>query len=163
MTFMTDAAIADQVVPMGDGILTSEAALGQFRLRRLGARPLSFRGIELAMAMSFSPDIPFWYEVNLYRTEARNFVLAIKLFFQSTDERDTCQAWQVDTLDEAFEILVDYDAGNDVRAGVSFDNVGAAPAELAALAFDIRARVEEHRRHYRSLVGELLHDLDTGS
>lgn len=163
MTFRTDTAMADQVVPMGDGTPGQEGALSHFRLRRLGARPLSFRGTELAMAMSFSPEIPYWYEINLYRTEAKDFVLGIKLYFQSSDERDVSQGWQVKSIDEAFDLLVGYDAGGDVRPGMSFEDVGASPADLAAAAFDIRARVEAARRHFESLVGELLHDLDSGS
>lgn len=161
MSMMTDAARPDHVLSMSDGAPGFDGALSHYRLRRLGARPLSFRGSELAMAMSFSPEIAYWYEINLYRTDARDFVLAVKLFYQSSDERDICQAWQVASIDEAFEILAGYDAGADVRAGRSIEEVGASPAELAAMAFDLRARVEGARRHFGSLLGELLHDLDT--
>jgi len=131
------------------------------RIKRMGSRPVSFEGSELAMAMSFSPNLPYWYEINLYRTNDQRFVAAIRLFFVSDKEEDRVQAWEFGDLDEALEKLIQYDAGADVHLGFGFDTTAAAvPAELAAYAMELRAQVADHRHHYQSLIGEFLYDLE---
>lgn len=130
-----------------------------FRIPRPGQRPLVFRGTNLAMAMSFTPDLPFWYEINIYRTDAQDFALVVKLFYQSEDERDTVKAWRFDTLPEVFDALEAYDAAEDIRvAGAPSASAGAA--ELATMALDLRARIAAYRVHWSTLVGEILAELE---
>lgn len=163
MPYMTEASRADQVVAFHD---ETEAAPGagtmmHYRIRRRGGRPLEFRGVELAMAMSFTPEIPFWYEVNLFQTDS-GFALAIKRFHQAADVHDLSAAWTFASLDEAIEQLETYDAAQDIplRSGVLPHN-GAA-ADYAAAAMALKAEIEDYRSHYAGLVGEFLHDLDAG-
>ena len=143
----------------------ANSAIGQamsYRIARSGARPLKFTGSELAMAMSFTPEIPYWYEINLYRTNDSQFVLAIRLFHQSEDKRDTVEAWQFKSLDEALSAVEHYDAAADVDAMLPDASGDHTAAEIAAHAFELRARIETQRQHYRGLAGEILHELDAG-
>lgn len=131
-----------------------------FRIARSGARPIKFTGSELAMAMSFTPEIPYWYEINIYRTNDSNFVTAIRLFHQSEDKRDTVEAWQFSSLDEALTAIEHYDAGADVEAVMPDTVQNDCAAEIAACALELRARLENQRQHYRGLAGEILFELE---
>lgn len=135
----------------------------RYRIKRNGGRPLVFDGSELAMAMSYSSDISFWYEINFYRTVEQGFVTAVRIFHQSEDRQDTVTAWEADTLDEAIAQLTAYDAAQDVHIPVDLDLPSLAPAETAALGLQLNARVAEHRKHFQYLVGEFLYDLEHGS
>lgn len=133
-----------------------------YKIKRMGARPLVFSGSELGMAMSFTPSLPYWYEINIYRTTEQRFVLAIRLFFQSKDERDTVQAWEFDSLQEALAAIEGYDAGQDVAMNMNLTDT-MPMSEMAAFAIEMRVKTEAARRHYASLVGELFHDLDAAA
>lgn len=132
----------------------------QQRIKRIGARPLVFEGSELAMAMSYTPKLPFWYELNLYRTSAGKAVAAVRLFHQSEDEEDTVRAWECGSLDEAVEKLAHYDAADDVQLTMDASMSQGPAAELAAQAMALRAEVKTYRSHYASLIGEFLYDLE---
>jgi hypothetical protein len=131
-----------------------------FRIKRPGARPLVFEGIELAMAMSFSLSLPYWYEVNLYRTTDQRFVATIKLFYRAENEQDMVKAWEFDSLEQALDKLASYDAGQDVRVTLDPSDLSASAAELAACAMELRAKIMAARRHFESLVGEFFYELD---
>jgi hypothetical protein len=130
-----------------------------YRLRRPGARPLIFSGAELAMAMNFTPELPYWYEINIYRTTGQRFVLAVRQFFQSETEEDTCQAWEFETLPEVFDAIEQYDPAKDIRVSM-MDMAASAPAELTAMSLDLRAQVKAARANFSGLVGELFEELD---
>jgi len=117
-------------------------------------------GSEIGMAMSFTPEVPYWYEINLYHTTEQTFVLAIRLFFQSEDQRDQSSAWAFETLHEALDMLEGYDAADDVRLDIPLDSAEMSGPELAACAMDLRARAVSARHHFSGLVGEFLHQLD---
>lgn len=163
MTYMN--APQDQIVPLGDGQNPAgdfpEAT--RYRLRRMGGRPLEFAGVELGMAMSFSPELPYWYEINLYRTTERTFVLAIRLFYQSESERDLVSASTHETLAEAIDALEAYDAAEDVRLTLETATEHLSAAELAACAMELRARAKAARSHFAGLVGEFLHQMDVAA
>lgn len=130
-----------------------------YRLRRPGLRPLIFSGAELAMAMNYTPELPYWYEINIYRTSGQGFVLAIRQFFQSETEEDTCQAWEFTTLPEIFDAIEQYDAAKDIKVS-PVDLATSAPAELTAMSLDLRAQVKAARANFSGLVGELFEELD---
>ena len=130
-----------------------------YRIRRRGARPLTFHGTELAMAMSFSPELPYWYEINIYRAGTQGFALAIRQFFQSEAVRDRVDAWRFDTMDAVLAHLEAYDAARDVAIG-AWPAADAPPAALAAAALEIKAEVSAARQHFAGLVGELLSEID---
>lgn len=130
------------------------------RIKRIGGRPICFDGSELAMAMSFSPSLPYWYEINLYRTNDQRFVTTVRLFYVSEKEQDRVQGWECGDLEEAIDKLTQYDAATDVYLGLGLDAAKAAPAELAAYAMELRAQVADYRHHYKSLIGEFLFELE---
>ena len=150
---------ADQTQSATPAEMPSVGMVLAHRIRRLGKRPLVFKGTELAMAMSFTPGLPYWYELNIFRTDQQRFVLAVKLFFASENELDSSDAWEFDTLAEVFDAIEAYDAGRDVR----FDTQGLADApaaHMASMSMALRAEVEAARAHFGGLVGELFQQLD---
>lgn len=154
---------SDQIAQFQGGNNASQVGQAMsYRIKRAGARPLAFKGSELAMAMSYTPTLPYWYEINIYRTTNNNFVVAIKLFFQSEDEQDTAHAWRVDSLEEALTHIESYDAAQDVRVQPIAADAEMSAAELAAYAAQLRAEMLASRRHYASLAGQFFHDLDNG-
>ena len=157
MSSMMDSAAMDQAAQT-PGI--SQFPAQARRIKRVGGRPISYDGSELAMAMSYSANLPYWYEINLYRTNEQRFVATVRLFFVSEQEDDRVQAWEFGDLDEAIEALIQYDAAHDVYLDMGLDTGTAAPAELAAYAMELRAKVADYRHHYKSLIGEFLYELD---
>ena len=131
-----------------------------YTLKRLGARPLTFHGGELCMAMSFVPGAPYWYEVNVYRTVEQRFVLAVKKFFRDEDKQDFCRAWEFEDFGDVVKTLENYDAGTDVEVEVMPDDPTLSAPEMAAHAFALRAKAAEARRQFQGLVGEILHELE---
>lgn len=166
MTYMADATqtgvFADHQDP-GQPVPRPAPIMLDYRLKRHGQRPMTFRGTEIGMAMSFDPDVPFWYEVNLYRTADRSYVVAIRQFFQSEDERDVVKAWSFAALGDAIDHIERYDAGEDVRLKARQLPADGTAVEMAATALDLRAKVETARAHYRGLVAEFLYDLETAA
>jgi hypothetical protein len=150
---------ADHSQPVAPAEMPSVGMASAHRIRRLGKRHLVFNGTELAMAMSFTPGLPYWYELNIFRTDQQKFVLAVKLFFASETEMDSCDAWEFDTLAEVFDAIEAYDAGHDVR----FDTQGlgnAPAAQMASMSMSLKAEVAAARAHFAGLVGELFQQLE---
>lgn len=161
MSYMMESLHQDPSAMAGGPHYAAAPSAPSFRLKRPGARPLVFEGTELAMAMSFTPGVPYWYELNLYRTSDQRFVVAVKTFYAAEGEQDVSRAWECDGLDQALEKLSGYDAGQDVRLGFDAADPSMSAAELAACAMELRARVLAARRHYQSLVGEFFYDLES--
>lgn len=134
----------------------------RFRIKRSGMRPISFEGAELCMAMSYVPGAPYWYEINIYRSADAQFVLAVRLFFRSEDERDRVRAWQFENFEQVIDCLEAYDAATDLRVDRFPGDGETSAAELAAEAFALRARAEAARTQFAGLVGEILHELEQG-
>ncbi|MBF9029970.1 hypothetical protein HKCCE3408_06160 [Rhodobacterales bacterium HKCCE3408] len=150
---------ADQTNPAPAAEAQSMSAVGAYRFPRPGQRPLVFTGTLLAMAMSFTPEVPYWYEINIFRTETQEFALVLKLFFQSEAEDDYSKAWSFESIEALFDALETYDAAEDIRVPLGPTD-GAPPAELAAMAYEMKARVAAQRAHWASLIGELFDELE---
>lgn len=157
---MMNSSLPMMDAPPRAGEFASLGSLGQHRIARHGARPLVFSGSQLAMAMSFTPGLPYWYEINIYRTSEQRFVLAIRLFQVAEDRKDTVDAWVFDSLPEVFDALEAHDAGRDVLADVEGVHEGLPAGELAFRAWELRARIDAARQHFAGLVGELLAEID---
>lgn len=155
---------ADMAYPNKSADVQSFGGAQAHRIARPGSRPLTFSGTELAMAMSFTPELPYWYELNIYRTDGQRFVLVVKQFFQSEDEEDRKNAWEFGSLPEVFEALESYDAARDVKMDAErFEMDGMSAAELATRAYELRARIEAARAHFAGLVGEFLAQVETAA
>ena len=140
------------------------AAVGQagvVTLKRVGARPLSFQGTELCMAMSFTPGAPFWYEINVFRTTDQRFVCAVRTFFAADNEDDQVRAWEFESFEQVMAHLEGYDPADDIRVDLDPSAPMTLP-ELAANALALRARAAEARRQFATIVGEILYELETG-
>jgi hypothetical protein len=142
-----------------DGKMRQSPA-GMISLKRVGQKPLSFMGVETAMAMSFMPGAPSWYEINLYKTSDGGVVAAVKLFHRDEDAADLCRAWEFSDLGAAVSHLESFDPAADIRVDVEPDDPALSLPEMAAHALALRAKAEEARRQYRTILGELLHDLE---
>ena len=163
MALMDDVRAADGAGKMASQNDMGMATVGSpqaFRIKCVGRRPMTFQGTELAMAMSFTPELPYWYEINLYRTTGQKFVVAIKLFHQSENRKDTAYCWELDSLDEVMAAIEGYSPADDVVLPKIPDGMEMSAAECAALACDLRARVADMTRHYQGLAGEFMHELD---
>jgi len=158
MTYMTEAPRPEHPVAHGDP--TGAFAQTPRRLRNVGGRPVVFHGEELAMAMSYTPELPYWFEINLYRASDGSFPIAIKQFFQSEDQKDIARAWIVPSLDAAMAVVEQYDPAHDVPVPGGLMGAALSAAEMEAMALDLKAQVDHARVHYASLAGEFLHALD---
>lgn len=146
--------------PTSESTMPSVGFTSEQKIPQPGSRPLVFKGVELAMAMSFTPGLPYWYEINIYRTDAQDFVVAIRLFYQAADEDDRVKAWVFPTLDEAMDHIQTYDAGLDIHVpDMVLDKM--VPAEMTALALSMKSEVTAIRHHYAGLVGELFMEIES--
>jgi len=132
-----------------------------YTLRRTGRRPVFFEGVELCMAMSYVPGAAFWYEVNIYRTTADSFVVYVRLFSKKEHDTDLHRVFEAGTFEEVISFLEDYDAAQDVRIDVLADDQTAPLSELVVRALALRARIDDARRQFSALVGQILFDLDS--
>lgn len=163
MSYATESQMTEAITPQTPP--PTPTSVGQemtYRIKRSGARPLKFAGSELAMAMSFTPACPYWYEINLYRTTDIEFVVAVRIFHQAEDVQDNVEAWKFATLEDALWQIESYDAAGDIVAPFPDDMDSATPADLAADAMELRARIKAARQHYHGLAGEILCELDGG-
>lgn len=139
--------------------MPSVGTASSFRIPQPGKRPLVFNGTELAMAMSFTPGIPYWYEINLYHSQDQSYVVAIRLFYEAEFMEDVARAWSFSSIDEALQHFELYDAGRDVQMP-NVDLDALAPAELAAMAMSVKAQVDAARQHFEGLVGEFFAEIE---
>lgn len=160
MTTMMEIAQPDPATHGGVSQFAQSALA--YNIKRAGGRPLRFEGSELAMAMSYTSAIPYWYEINIYRTVEQRIVTAVRLFHQSEERQDTVQAWESANLEEAIDSLTSYDAANDVRVAADLDIANLPAAEAATIALQLLAQITDARYHFQSLVGEFLYDLENG-
>lgn len=141
------------------GAFSSVGTATEHKLPQAGARPLVFNGSELAMAMSFTPDLPYWFEINLYHTEGQEFVVAIRKFFQSETETDYVNSWSFPKIEAAMAHIENYDPAVDVLIP-EMNLSDMTPAEMSAMALALKAEVESVRHHYAGLVGELFMEME---
>lgn len=163
MSSLMEAAAGDPTAQQPPQPANFVANAMNYSIKRIGARPLSFQGSELGMAMSYTPSIPYWYEINIYKSVDQTFVLAIRLFHQSKDETNTVRAWECETLPDALDKMEQYDASQDVKIAMLASPNKMSLAELAAASLDLRAQIQAAKSHYASLIGEFFYDLEHGS
>lgn len=132
-----------------------------FTLRRTGRRPVFFEGVELCMAMSYVPGAAFWYEINIYRTVSDGFVVYVRLFSKKEQDTDLYRVFEAGSFEEVISFLEDYDAAEDVRIDVLADDQSAPLSELVVRALALRARIDDARRQFSALVGQILFDIDS--
>jgi hypothetical protein len=139
----------------------SYGELRRHTLRRTGQRAFAFEGVEICSSTSHSPGPPaFWYEINLYRRANEQFVVDIRFFSKSDNMRDRFQVVKADGLEEVASILEAYEPAHDIEANVDPEDQDLPASVFALKAATLRMRIDEARRQFRDLVGEVLHQLD---
>jgi hypothetical protein len=128
-------------------------------LKRSGARPLAFDGMLIAEASSHTAGTRMWYEINLFRSDAGGYVAEVKLFLKPVEQKDVFRAEAFADLATMTDWLEAHDPAHD--AVVDRETADSqVPLVVAALgAVKMRQAVDEARREYRYLVGELLYAL----
>lgn len=161
MTPMTNLDEGPMVDAFADAMTAdAEPQVQMHTLRQSGGRPLTFSGAQLAMAMNYVPGAPFWYEINIFRLSDGRFVFDVRNFRTSADEDDSFHVFEAATFDELMSKLEGYDAADDVCIDFDLENPSLSVADLTFHAMALRIRVEEARRRYRSLVGQVLYELN---
>jgi hypothetical protein len=129
-------------------------------LRRTGERPLTFEGVEICSAMSYTSGTPLWYEINVYRTASESFVANVRMFTKSENDKDRFAAYEASSFDEALFWLESYNPAEDIRADLPLDSTEISVVELGLKAAAVRMRLSEARRQYRDLLGEVFYAID---
>ncbi len=156
---MTNALLSD--FQNGAGEYAPEPQIESYRLKQTGGRPRDISGVELCSAMSFVVGTPLWYEINVYRTVDRGFVVEVKMFTKGENERDMFRLFDAATPADVIETLETYEPSFDIDASsVRFGVEEISVAELSLSAAALRLRIEEARRQFNDLVGEILFQLD---
>jgi hypothetical protein len=132
----------------------------EFQLRCTGSRSRVFNGSLLCSAISYVPGNAFWYEISLYREVSGSLVAAIKRFTHDEAGIDLFRVFDAEDFDALVSILEGYEPANDIDASlVGVDDMSVSGSEVALRAVGLRLRIEESRRQYGDLVGEMLYQL----
>lgn len=141
--------------------LQSAPPVHSFTLKQTGARPFEFSGTEICSAMSFVPGPPLWYEINVYQTTNRTFVVGVRMFTKSENESDVHRVMEAMSLEDVVGQLESYDPSFDIDASsLRIDDHSVSIAELSLAAITLRQRLEEARRQFKNLVGDILYELE---
>jgi hypothetical protein len=128
-------------------------------LKRSGMRPLAFDGTLIAEASSHTARTRMWYEINLYRSDAGGYIAEVKLYLKPIEQKDVFRAEAFADLASMTAWLEAHDPAHDAVVDCETAD-GQVPLVVAALgAVKMRQAMDEARREYRYLVGELLYAL----
>jgi hypothetical protein len=128
-------------------------------LKRSGERPYVAHAAPVATLSGYSTELPFWYEINVYRTVADAYVTDIRLFHKNPNSADMFRVVEHDDMDDVFNYLERYDPSADLDPGRSISEPTASSASLALNAARLQLRVNQLTRHYQATVSELLNAL----
>ena len=130
------------------------------KLRRTGQRDFAFDGVEVCSSTSHSPGPSLWYEINLYRKNSGHLVVDVRFFSKSDAMRDRFHIFEADGFDEVASVLEAYEPANDIEPDINPEDQDMPPAVFVLKAAVLRIRIDEARRQFRDLVGDVLHQLD---
>jgi hypothetical protein len=130
------------------------------RLRRSGKRDYAFTGLEICSSTSHGPGPSLWYEINLYRKPTGPYVVDVRFFSKSESMRDRFHAFDADSLDDVASVLESYEPAFDIEPDVNPEDSDMPHALFVLKAAMLRIRIDEARRQFRDLVGDVLHQLD---
>jgi hypothetical protein len=130
------------------------------RLRRTGKRDYAFVGYEICSSTSHGPGPSLWYEINLYRKPAGPYVVDVRFFSKMETMRDRFQVFDADSLDEIASVLEAYEPSFDIEPDINPEDADMPHAVFVLKAAMLRIRIDEARRQFRDLVGDILHQLD---
>lgn len=125
-------------------------------LKRSGQRPFLFNGTTMATICGVTPNLPFWYELNVHKTVLGSYLSDIRLFHKS-EEPDLFWVVEHDDTDDLVGYFERYHPAADLTPPQLAPERASSSAELALWAAGLHLQVEQITQHYRALVGELLY------
>lgn len=125
-------------------------------LRRTGQRPFDFNGTLVAMTCGINATLPFWYEINAYRTRGDGWVSDIRLFRKEDGSTDLFHVAEHDDLDALFDHLESYDATGDLVPPRELVEGTASGTQLALHTARLQMAANQIVDHYRGLLGDLM-------
>lgn len=128
-------------------------------LKRTGQRPYAFNGLTVATICGVTPALPFWYELNLFRTVIGSYVCNVRLFNKGEDA-DVFRASEHDDLEAACAFFERYEPAADLPASPDEISLDAPGVKLSLQAARLQLRINRITDHYRATAGELLYALD---
>lgn len=145
-----DQVVQDRLRDAGAAVMPLQC------LKRTGRRPFMFNGTAVATICGVTPELPFWYELNLHRTVLGGYVSDVRLFNKSPDRADLFWVEEHEDLDEALAWFERYDPAGDVTPPGEIAMRASSSAALALQLARLQLQVDQITQHYRALVGELL-------
>jgi len=131
-----------------------------FHLRCTGSRSRIFSGTLMCSAISYVPGNAFWYEISLYSQVSGSYVVTVKRFTHDEEGIDLFRVFDADDMDSLVSALEDYEPADDFDGSqLGLDDMSASANEIALKAVGLRLKIEEARRQYGDLVGEILYQL----
>ena len=127
-------------------------------LRHTGYRPVAFNGQVLATVCGVDQVLPYWYEINVYRTVLGAYVSDIRLFSKGVDAPDLFRVAEHEDPDGLHAYLEAYDPCGDLPP-IRYDEAATSAAALTLRAIEVQAEMRRITDHYRVTVGALLNAL----
>ncbi|WP_375382035.1 hypothetical protein [uncultured Sphingomonas sp.] len=124
-------------------------------LKRTGQRSFAFNGQILGTVCGIDQVLPYWYEINVYRTVLGTYISDIRLFGKGAEATDLFRVTEHDAMDAVQNYLEHYDPSCDLPP-VRYDATSQSAAALTLRAIEVRAELQRIADHYHVTVGALL-------
>lgn len=129
----------------------------EITLQVSGGKPLRIEGLMIAEATSWSPSVPAWHELAIYRTTGTECAASVRTLKKTVGETDVHRAELFATVDDALDWLEAFDPISDLSPGFVASDRRISTAEIALLSAALRQQADAVTRQWRGLVGELLY------
>ena len=126
-------------------------------LRISGGKPLRIVGVMIAEATSWSPSVPAWHEVSLYRTQGQECAASIRMLKKAMGETDIHHAELFASIEDALNWLEEFDPTADLAPDFDASDRRVSTAEIALFSAALRQHADAVTRQWRGLIGELLY------
>jgi len=130
-----------------------DCPIRRFEIPRAGGGKLRFTGKIVARHQLMPRDGAPGYAAALYDARRGEAVVELRVMHRPGAD-PSVMGWRASSRAAALDILLSHDAADDVSVDFDPEDPGFGPAELAARAFDLRARIVRARQ-------ALLHLADT--
>jgi hypothetical protein len=129
----------------------------EITLRVSGGKPLRFDGLMMIEATSWSPSVPTWHEVALYRTAGTEWAASVRVLKKPIGETDIHHAELFVSVDDALNWLEAFDPIADLSPNFDASDRRVSTAEIALLSASLRQHADAVTKQWRGLIGELLY------
>jgi len=134
---------------------TQMPSLPRQKLRRSGQLPYIFQPLgEIGFATSYTPQLPFWYELNLWFSDEQKYVLNIRRFAKSDQERDSHIVKVASSTEEVLSAIESYDPLADITVSIDFSKPMTL-AEISLYGIELCGNIEIARKQYHDVVSEM--------